>query len=101
MNTDYLLVDLLRGVIGTGSLLLAAMIMRLLYVRNRDATAYGVHPAMYWSFALSLVVLAALRLTHVDQPPTWDLWPTGLAVILGWYAILKRTRLRFDPPWRR
>lgn len=101
MNTDYLFTDLFRGIVGVAALLLAAMVLRLLYVRLRNGSPLGVHPALYFSFALSLVVLAALRVTHVDMPPTWDLWPTAAAVALGWYAVMKRAQFTRTPPWRR
>lgn len=100
MNDPNLLYDAIRFVLGVAALTLAAMVVRLGYLRHADERRYHVHPAAYFSYALALTLLAFLRLSHIGDPPTWDLWVACAVVVSGWYAVL--TRASFSTTlWRR
>lgn len=101
MNDPNLLYDLIRFVLGVAALVLAAMVVRLGYLRFHDGRRYHVHPAAYFSYALALTLLAFLRLSHIGDRPTWDLWVACMVVASGWYAVLTRASFHTAPPWRR
>jgi hypothetical protein len=47
------------------------------------------------------MLLAAFRLGHIGEPPTWGLWPTVACLGLGLWGVLARVKLPRVPPKRR
>lgn len=104
MLGDLVWIDLLRLVVATAALLLAALVARLGWIRWRRGgfTEETSHPATYASYALALVTLGFLRLAHLTEPvPTIGLYPTTAVVALGWWGVTRRARFTTRPPHRR
>ena len=82
-------------------LVLAAMVARLGWLRRKFNDGPGEHWAAYASYAVALVILALLRVTHAGMPPTWDLWAAAVVAVAGWYAMMQRAKFTTIAPWRR
>ncbi len=91
--------DLVRFVLGVAALLLAALVLRLALLRYRRGDD-RVHPATYASYAGALVLLALLRLSHIGEDPTWDLWVAVAVVCAGWYGVARRMTIPLVPARR-
>lgn len=103
MIDDVLLVDAIRLILCVAALLLAAMVLRLAWVRHKRSGFEAFesnHPLTYVSYALALGLMAALRISHIGEPPTWDLWVAMTVVTLGWIGVARRAHIT-APPLRR
>lgn len=103
LSDDYWYVDLVRLWVGITSIWLAVLVLRLAAARGitaKDAPRPPVsHLALYASYALALVLLCALRISHLGDRPTWDLWWAVVVDLLGiWGAA---SIFRFHRPWPR
>ena len=90
--TEHFALDLFRLALGVALLALAAMVARLGWLRREFDDGVGEHWAAYASYAVALVILALLRVTHAGMPPTWDLWAAAVVAVAGWYAMMKRAK---------
>lgn len=101
-------IDVARFALCTGALWLAALVLRLGWIRYRrpsprvDRRTYKpTHPMTYVSYAGALVLIAGQRLTRLGEPLSWD-FPVAVVVVLaGLYGVLKRTKLTSRPPHKR
>lgn len=93
MSDKYLWADLVRLVMGTAALWLGALLLRIAWTRWRDHDLYP-HIALYLSYALTMMLLCALRISHIGNPPTWDLWVAVVIVALGLWGAVRSVRIR-------
>ena len=103
LSDDYWYADVVRLWVGITSIWLAILVLRLALIRRvtdpnapRPATS---HIGLFASFALALVLLCALRLSHLGHKPTWDLWWAVVVDLLGLWGAAHT--FRFKAPWRR
>lgn len=93
--------DVARFVVGTGALWLAVLVLRLGWIQHRDPDPARPHPLTYLAFAGALLLIGALRIGHIGEPPTWDLFPALAVVLAGMVGVLRRVRLPRRAPHRR
>jgi hypothetical protein len=104
MSDDYLAWDALRVGLAVAALWLGVLVLRLGWIHRHDRRKPGAvkpHLATYVSYAMALMTLAAFRLGHVGEPPTWGLIPTAVCIGLGLWGVLARVKLPRVPPHRR
>lgn len=100
MDTDLGWIDLVRFLTCVAAILLALLVARLAWLRwPQRATDDRPSTLVYASYASALLLGSALRIPHVGHPPTWDLWAFIAIVTMGWFGVMKRTRIK--PPWKR
>lgn len=92
LRDPYLWVDVLRFFLGIFAAWAAVLIMRAGWRRHQTQPD---HPSLwfYASYALALLLLAALRWQHIGMPPTWDLWPATVIVGLAGVGVFQSWRL--------
>lgn len=83
--TDHIFADVTRLIIGVTALWLAVLIIRYGWARRAEFRNGGGQPHVlfYVSYFLVMVLLAALRLSHVGDAPTWDLWVAAVIDACG------------------
>lgn len=100
-ETEFVAWDVIRLLHCTAALLLAALVLRMCWVRYQAGTPM-LHPAVYMSFALALLLMAGQRIGHIgESPATPDLYVAIAVVVLGWYGVLRRAKLAPIPGVRR
>lgn len=95
--------DVLRFCIIVASLWLAALALRLGYLKHRTHRAHlptdppcrVPHPLVYVSYAAALVLISGLRITHLGEPITPDLWWSFAVLVPGFIGVLSDLRLRW------
>jgi hypothetical protein len=102
--TAHLLPDLLRVALIAATLLLIALVLRLMWTRRHDdpeIRAQHVHPATMLSYCVLLGMVVARRTEALGTPAEGWLLAATAAVGVGYYGVLQRVRLAARPPWRR
>lgn len=93
--------DLTRGIFAAAAFLLAALILRLTYLRYQRG-AYGPNPDGYlpivsrWttvSYVLMLLVSSAVQVSNLGKPPQFVLPVVWVAIVCGWVGVLRRARI--------
>lgn len=101
-DEGYWLADVLRFCIIVASLWLAALALRLGWLKQRrhrlhpptDPPCRIPHPLVYVSYAAALVLISGLRITHLGEPITPDLWWSFAVLVPGFIGVLSDLTLR-------
>lgn len=97
-DDPYLAYDVARVILCAGSVILALLVLKVGWQRRGRGSSMPF--ALFVSYAGILALLAVLRLKYFGGPPTWHLWVSIALVALGWYAIIKATRISLRHPRR-
>lgn len=93
--------DVLRLAVIAGCLWLAALVIRIAWVKRRAAEKDEPHLFTSMSYAAVLVLISIERVERWNLPADWHLFGSLAIVAFGMVGVLTRFRIKLRPPWKR
>lgn len=100
-NDVYWPYDVFRIFLAAACFWLAALTLRIGWMRHRRNQEEAAHPAVHTANAVMLVMLGLSRVQYLGHGPVWQMWATALVVALTFYGVTRRHHLPTKPPHTR